>query len=863
MKVHVSRGIPLKNRIGAKFTGLLSLLILLALLPFSGVVFKTVNSFGAYSSSINEQQIRQQATDYLLGIARERGQKYEEYLNRANTAVTLMSRYAENIYNHLAEYGKETENELMLERQETNNMFISPPERSVATVYWGGESVTEKVREELQALNEFDAVLIQTKKLFAECQATHLISASGIGKYYTWNSDSEEVLRHLPPAEVFDLRNGEPFTIFSQAGKPTDSAQWTGIYKDDVIEGLMITASGAITDKNGVFRGITGIDLPLRKIVDDLLVKEKETAQVDSQVLFSFLVDSKGQIIAFPIHFLAKFGYTVDLLQLQNSADIISLNLLDSKLEAVSGLKDIFAKNNNSFHELELEGEKYYLANQQLPSLGWTFALVAKQADLLSSITKSRAALKSAVGEIKTGFLLNLFVIGAFALVVAFLAINYLMAPLLKIAGVAQAVGKGDLSASCEAGRADEIGALGGAMNDMIEQLRAAEEFKATYLSRLKNEIEARTQDLDAKNVALQAALSDLSNESEKRHKVSLALQESEKQLRSIMVSSLTSLCIIQKGRFRFVNEAFSRMFGYSQEELIQHVPLVSLLPKAYQEPVSEALEAISRGQDIKLKWPYHIKCRRHDGSIFDAQVEAAKMVWDGKPAVVATIIDISPLKRTEHKLLVNERRLRDSLEEKNILLREIYHRTKNNMLVIISMLHLQMDGIRNEQVKKIFTEIENRIRAMALVHESLYRSKNLAEINLGEYLTRMTETLVANMTYGNTVKVSSKCCTTNISFEKAIPVGLIVNELVTNSLTHAFVQGEEGRISLELKRVSRGIDLIVADNGIGIPENVDPHSSTTFGMQITANMIELQLGATFEVDCSFGTEYRIHFPQL
>ncbi len=863
MKPRLVRKTGWRNRIGIKLFGLLSVVIVLALLPFSYLVLEAVNSFGHYSASVNESQIKQQAIEYLLRLSHEQGLKTEEYFNRVNTAATLMALSAHKVYSEPELTREEPNSSLVLTYQEENNMFLTAADKEVTTVYWGGEYISGEVEAELQDLVQMDAVLKKVKDLLPESHATHIITLSGIGKYYTWREESKVAVRHLPKTSEFDLRDGEPLTIFTKKNKAADKSQWTDVYKDDVIEGLMITASSAILNNNGALKGIVGIDLPLQKVVDDLLVNNTYKLEEKSKILFSFLVNSHGQIIAFPTQYLDTFGFTIDLANFKYSEDILNFYLKDSHLKGVRSLTSSFLEKDNNVIELLLEGEKYFVATQTLPSLNWTFASVTRQTDLLSSVKKTQLALQGTLDELGKGFLINCLAIGCFTLLLVYIAVRYFVGPLQKLTITAQEIGRGNLSVECDIDRGDELGDLGLEMNKMITQLSAVDELKANYFKRLRLDIKSRTKDLEEKNIELEDVVKDLHRESEDRKKITLALKESEQQLRSIMSSSLTSLCIIQDEKFSYVNDAIAKLFGYSQEELLNcSTPIILVLP-GYQAEILKAVDIITSGGTIKQNWPYYIQCRRRDGTIFDAQVEAAEIVWKGKPAIVTTIVDISPLKKSEQKLLSKEKRLQDSLEEKNILLREVYHRTKNNMLVIISMLNLQLDGIEDEKAKRVFVETENRIRAMALVHESLYNSKNLAEINLGKYLDTMVKTLVRSITVGDLIRVSVQYTSRiNIPFEQAIPLGMVVNELVTNSVKHGFREGQAGEVRIEINQNQDGYDLIVADNGIGIPKEINPHKSNTFGMQIAANMIEMQLGATFEVDCSRGTQYKIKLVQ-
>jgi two-component sensor histidine kinase len=260
---------------------------------------------------------------------------------------------------------------------------------------------------------------------------------------------------------------------------------------------------------------------------------------------------------------------------------------------------------------------------------------------------------------------------------------------------------------------------------------------------------------------------------------------------------------------------------------------------------------------------PFICECRRKDGTAFEALVGGAVTSWNERPALVATIMDISDQKQTEDELLRSKQLLQESLAEKEVLLREIYHRTKNNMLVIISMLQLQAMELEDQQVKMLFWETESRIRAMSLVHEKLYQSQNLTDIDLGQYLEEMVSALVKSMVIGEAVKVELDCRQVFLSIDSVVPLGLAINEIVTNSLKHAFSNTTEGCIYIRLRRDKEGlVEVVVGDNGPGLPSGVEPTKARSLGMQITSNLITGQLRGSLEITSEAGVCYRIRFSE-
>jgi two-component sensor histidine kinase len=178
-------------------------------------------------------------------------------------------------------------------------------------------------------------------------------------------------------------------------------------------------------------------------------------------------------------------------------------------------------------------------------------------------------------------------------------------------------------------------------------------------------------------------------------------------------------------------------------------------------------------------------------------------------------------------------------------------------------MLDLQMAEVEDTQVKTIFREMEDRIRAMALVHEKLYQSQNLSEIDAESYIKEIAESLIANMVLGDRVQLELDVATLSINIDYAVPLGLVINEIVTNSVKHAFPDKRRGVVTIELKRSpKKEIELFIGDDGVGLPPRFDVLNSTSFGMQIITSLVRMQLSGTIKVDRSSGTGYSIKFPE-
>jgi len=205
---------------------------------------------------------------------------------------------------------------------------------------------------------------------------------------------------------------------------------------------------------------------------------------------------------------------------------------------------------------------------------------------------------------------------------------------------------------------------------------------------------------------------------------------------------------------------------------------------------------------------------------------------------------------------------LKASLEEKEVLLKEIHHRVKNNLQVISSLLKLQSGYVEDERYIEMFKESQGRVRSMALVHERLYQSGDLARIDLAGYIEDLGRQLLRS--YGSEaarVAVKAEVEDIRLGVDQAIPCGLIINELVSNCMKHAFPQGEGGEIRIAMRQVGEDeVELEVSDNGIGLPESVGVRNAETLGLRLVSMLAEDQLVGEIKVDRGKGTRFRIGF---
>jgi PAS domain S-box-containing protein len=227
----------------------------------------------------------------------------------------------------------------------------------------------------------------------------------------------------------------------------------------------------------------------------------------------------------------------------------------------------------------------------------------------------------------------------------------------------------------------------------------------------------------------------------------------------------------------------------------------------------------------------------------------------EGIPAFMAgSSTDITVRKQVENKL-------KSSLKEKEVLLKEIHHRVKNNLQIISSLLRLQSGYIKDKQALEIFKDSQNRVRAMALIHENLYQTSDLAKIEFSEYIRKLKYNLIRCYN-SNNIKINTNIEKVNLKLDTAIPCGLIINELIANSIKHAFKNNDEGEIYVEFITLQKGkYSLSVSDNGVGVRENIDSLKKQSLGLELVWNLVE-QLEGTIIYNSKLGTSFRITFAE-
>ncbi|NTW33625.1 MAG: PAS domain S-box protein [Bacteroidetes bacterium] len=369
------------------------------------------------------------------------------------------------------------------------------------------------------------------------------------------------------------------------------------------------------------------------------------------------------------------------------------------------------------------------------------------------------------------------------------------------------------------------------------------------------------------------------------------ALMESEEKFRKIIEQAADGIFVgNSNGDFIDVNAKACEITGYSKKELLtmnmvqlfsknemKKKPLYYDSIKTEQTVINERVLLrkdktsidIEMSTKLMLNGTFQATMRniserkKYEEFLLKYQCELETLVKKRTQELEKTNIK---LKKENEERLYTEELLKLRLKEKEILLKEIHHRVKNNMQVIISLLNLQAANINDKKILEIYQESQNRIKSMALIHEKLYQSEEFTYIDFSDYIKSLTSYLLHTYsTSSQKIKIIINTQSIPLEFDTMISLGLIVNELVSNSLKYAFKKCKNGKLEISLKKISakggaNELCLVICDNGDGFPQKIDFRNTHTLGLQLVCSLTE-QINGTISLTNTNGTKFIIKFP--
>lgn len=330
------------------------------------------------------------------------------------------------------------------------------------------------------------------------------------------------------------------------------------------------------------------------------------------------------------------------------------------------------------------------------------------------------------------------------------------------------------------------------------------------------------------------------------------ALRESEKRYRSVVENANDAIYIITPEGFQYVNPAFEKLTGFSSKEIYgNEFNFWNIIHPDDIKLIKEREEARKIGNDMSSRYEFRIIAK--DGKTKIVEPATVDIGEKGKVKVMGILRDITERKQAEEQINA-------SLKEKDVLLQEIHHRVKNNMQIIYSLLNLQSRNLEDKRASEVLKYSQNRVKSMALIHDRLYYSSDFAKIDFAEYVHDLTNHLLSSYAIDpNAVKLNINIKDILLDIKSAIPYGLIINELVTNSLKHAFPKDKKGEINIVMNPINKDvIELIVSDNGIGLPEDLNLNETKSMGLNLVTILAEGQLHGDIKLDRSKGTSFHL-----
>ena len=402
------------------------------------------------------------------------------------------------------------------------------------------------------------------------------------------------------------------------------------------------------------------------------------------------------------------------------------------------------------------------------------------------------------------------------------------------------------------------------------ELLERTQQF-AEELQVSNEELQATTEELQVSNEELQSTTEELQVANEELREqgnelieLNKALQESEERFRALIYNSTDIIRIFdENGLIVFDSPSSTRLLGYPEGYFVGKNPLDYIHPED-REMAQNDLEEVFKDENPGI--PTEFRIRKADGTYLHVESVAQNLMDDpGIKGIVTTTHPIGERKKMEKDLI-------SSIEEKSVLLKEIHHRVKNNMQIISSLLSLQKNYVDDPEAVNVLKESQNRVKSMSMIHENLYQSQKFTKVNLSDYIKK----LVLNLFYSYAIEESRAIHIIEVedvmlNIETAVPCGLIISELVSNSLKYAFPQDSmptdefferRGELKITLKQINDSFELIVGDNGIGIPENIDFKNTNSLGLQLVNNLVD-QIDGEIEFDNTCGTKFKIVFKEL
>lgn len=718
----------LRSKTGLQLLVLFALVFVLSTGALIYLAKSMVAQFGEYAASINEKNIRDQAKVFLRRITHEQAMKYESIFQKIADSSALIAAQATTLLAHPDIYGQTPLNQSdHLTLYEPNGMFSNDVEQATMVLYWGAASITAEINTMLNTLSHLDPILTAAQNHHPESVAAFIVTENAISRY----APNVHAVSKIPNAGVYDVRNSIWYKIAKPKNNKTYRTVWSSVYVDEAGNGLIATAVSPIIDATDRFLGVTGIDVALTSITNDILGNLRADPFGQMTGMFSFLIDGEGRIVAFPPEYLVVFGLSPDSARTLNPGDIIENSIFDSRLPEIIQTGRNIIENERQISSISLYDKPFLVSSHRIPATGWRLAVVVPESSLLSSVLETRYALGQVVRRMTAKFsIFSLTFLICTMMIIAAFSLKYLVKPLLRLSTAANKVKDGDLTVRIAKLRNDEIGSLTQTFNSMVAELQRSDKREKEYARILEQTLEDRTFEIQQKNLSLENTLKLLKKEIQERGLVEDLFRQSEEKYRDIFENCVEGISqTTPDGRFISVNPALARIFQYdSVNDMLSNVTNMSQQLYAVPAQREKLLQILNEKGQVT---GFEVLMKRKDGTVFWASLSTRAVTDEnGNLAyILGNIEDISERKTVEEITARAMRLAEEANRAKSDFLATMSHEIRTPISTIIGMTQLVLGTkLNQEQRKRLEITQKSSDHLLALIDNILDFSKIEAE---------------------------------------------------------------------------------------------------------------------------------------
>ncbi len=564
----------------------------------------------------------------------------------------------------------------------------------------------------------------------------------------------------------------------------------------------------------------------------------------DARKIFKIATDRTGLGKTGEIYILNGYGYMITPPKFNN--DTLPKQDVDPEYFSSAGDYEPEATLYNNYRGVDVLG-----AHAPIPVMNWCLMSEVEEAEAFATVSRLTTTLFSVLAGI--------LLVGA---VICIIVSGTITDPIVKLQHGTEEVVKGNMNYKVGTGTDDEVGELSRAFDTMTANLKESGRELEEYSRGLETKVQERTARLDEllkeserQRIAISEMLDDVTKTKDDLALTGEKLRQKSEEQRALL-STIPALVYFKDrdGAYIAANNAFADTIETHVDEIAGKTDY-DIFPEAradaYRGSDQEVMESGEQRYDIE-----ELTTGPRGEPMWISTSKTPFFDSDGVViGMVGMTLDITERRKAEDQI-------KRSLAEKEVLLREIHHRVKNNLQVVSSLLNMQARGAKNKDTINILTESQNRINAMALIHAQLYESRDLSEINMKEFIDKLLIQLFqSHPVQGTRITKTISIADYPVPLSMAVPVGLIINELLSNILKHAFVGKAAGSIEVSLTASEEGkINLSVSDDGVGLPAGFDIDKTRTLGVRLIKILAEDQLQGTLGVISDGGTTFNIEF---